>query len=69
MAVHAGRAWKENAEETSALGPFPGRPADAFHTWPVYASGNANADLNCDGIVNILDLGLLADNFGKSGDL
>ena len=27
-----------------------------------------NADLTCDGKVDILDLGLMADNFGKAGD-
>src|SRR5262249_2329337 len=42
--------------------------ADAFNTTPASPHWNANADLNCDGKVDILDLGLLADNYGKSGD-
>jgi hypothetical protein len=42
--------------------------ADAFGTTPTSPNWNENADLNCDGKVNILDLGLLADSFGKNGD-
>jgi hypothetical protein len=42
--------------------------ADAFGTTPASPDWNENADLNCDGKVNILDLGLLASSYGKQGD-
>jgi serine protease len=45
-----------------------GELADAFNATPASPNWNANADLNCDGKVNILDLGLLAENYGRSGD-
>jgi uncharacterized repeat protein (TIGR03803 family) len=40
----------------------------AYYTRPGDANWNPQADLNCDGIVNIFDLGLMADSFLKSGD-
>jgi hypothetical protein len=46
-----------------------GERADAFGTTPASPDWNEDADLNCDGKVDILDPGLLADNYGKKGGL
>jgi uncharacterized repeat protein (TIGR03803 family) len=40
----------------------------AYFTRPGVAGWNPQADLNCDGVVNIYDLGLMADSFLKKGD-
>jgi probable HAF family extracellular repeat protein len=42
--------------------------AEAYQSAPGTSSWNPRADLNCDGRVNIFDLGLMADGYGKTGD-
>jgi hypothetical protein len=42
--------------------------AEAYQSAPGTSGWNPRADLNCDGKVNIFDLGLLADGYGKTGD-
>ena len=53
-----------NAVDLDDLGDL----ANAFNTAPGDSLWNASADLNCDGSVDITDLGLLALNFNAVGD-
>ena len=64
VSLPAGDVVEDNSVDSADLSAM----ADAFFTAPGDALWNENADLNCDGTVEITDLGLLADNFNKSGD-